>query len=210
MCWKVIQERPQHSFSINVTQNICKSALLRAVVGVPSGELSNNGQKRFPLLYDGELEPWPPAITVYGRQLRRNVRARGQMQKHTHRFDLQSSLMFLLKRQDNLAPWCVLSIWSKAKEWGVKVKKPQRQQTCWKRRVRYTITAWNDLLRPVECSFSTAQRAAKWKVSLRLSPLAHTHTHKNSYFFTRLWATYHGRSRLRPYAEPAGAGSWQL
>lgn len=62
MCWKVIQGRPLHSFSINVTQNICKSAPLRAVVGVPSGELSNNGQKGFPLLYDGEPEPWPPAI----------------------------------------------------------------------------------------------------------------------------------------------------
>lgn len=62
MCWKVIQGRPRHSFSINITQNIFKSTLLRAAVGVPSGELSNNGQKGFPLLYDVEPELWLPAI----------------------------------------------------------------------------------------------------------------------------------------------------
>lgn len=62
MCWKVIRERPRHSFSIKVTQNIFKSVLLRALVGVPSGELSNNGQKGFPLLYGGEPEPRLSAI----------------------------------------------------------------------------------------------------------------------------------------------------
>lgn len=63
MGWKVIHGRPLHSFSINVAQNIFKSPLLRAAVGVPSGELSNNGKKGFPLLYDGEPEPWLPAIS---------------------------------------------------------------------------------------------------------------------------------------------------
>lgn len=86
MCWKVIQGRPRHSFSINVTQNIFKSAPLRAAVGVPSGGFSNNGQKGFPLLYDGEPEPWPPAIHSARAAVKRKELAPGaEMWGHTLR-----------------------------------------------------------------------------------------------------------------------------
>lgn len=86
ICWKAIQGRPQHSFSINITQNICKPVLLRAGVGVPSGELSNNGQKGFPLLYDGEPEPWPRAIhCVQAAVKRKELAPNAEMWGHTLR-----------------------------------------------------------------------------------------------------------------------------
>lgn len=111
ICWKVIQGRPQHSFSINITQNICKPALLRAVVGVPSGELSNNRQKMFPLLYDGEPEPWPRAIHCVQAAVKRKELA-PSTEMWGHMLRCEGTHVTLIYKAVWSSCWKVRMIWS--------------------------------------------------------------------------------------------------
>ena len=71
MCWKVIQGRPRHSFSINVTQNIFKSALCWELWSVCHRESFQTMDRRgFRCFMMENLSGGCLPSTVYGPQLR--------------------------------------------------------------------------------------------------------------------------------------------